>query len=40
MSDFFAKKNCDRCGSFELRIMSRMNTDTICTQCEEEEKAS
>lgn len=39
MSDFFTKKNCDRCGKFlSSRIMSKMNTDALCPQCEEEEK--
>ena len=38
---FFTQRYCDRCGK-DLgfgRIMSMFNTDCICMQCNEEEKA-
>lgn len=40
MDKFFTQKNCDRCGgSLEKgRIMSRFNTNCICTDCSKKEK--
>ncbi len=39
MNDFFAKKNCDRCGGElkEGRILSMFNTQVLCLQCKEKE---
>lgn len=39
MDKFLQKKYCDRCGKIlKTRIMSKMNTDTICMACLEEER--
>jgi hypothetical protein len=38
---FFSQKHCDRCGK-DLRLgrtMSRFNTDCICIDCADKEKA-
>lgn len=40
MDRFFSVKNCDRCNidlSGKSRIMSKMNTDVLCSDCHEEE---
>jgi len=39
MSDFFTKKNCDRCyGDLKTRTMSWLNEDVICMDCSKEER--
>lgn len=40
MSDrFFTVSQCDRCGrELTVRVMSRFNTDTLCPECEWEER--
>lgn len=40
MDDFYCKKLCDRCGKplIPYRIMSRFNTDCLCSKCAEEER--
>ncbi len=38
--NFFTQENCTRCGQkLNVRIMSRMNTDTLCIECAESEKS-
>lgn len=41
MDKFFTQKHCDRCGrDFKYgRIMSMFNTDCICLECSDKEKA-
>ena len=42
MNDFLKKTHCDRCknefGAGDPRIMSFMNTDTLCIPCADKEK--
>ena len=40
MSDsFFTVSKCDRCGrELIVRVMSRFNTDTLCSECEQDER--
>ena len=40
MSDrFFTVSKCDRCGrELPVRVISRFNTDTLCPECEQEER--
>lgn len=34
MDKFFEIENCERCGErLDIRIMSKMNEDVICTNC-------
>lgn len=36
---FFEKENCDRCGGkLHVRIMSKFNKDTLCTDCKCDER--
>lgn len=41
MDAFFKKDKCDRCGGSLARgrIMSRFNTDCLCAECSEAERA-
>jgi len=41
MDRFFTQKTCDRCGSSLTggRIMSMFNTDCLCLDCKQKEKA-
>ena len=40
MSDrFFTVSKCDRCcRELTVRVMSRFNTDTLCPECEQDER--
>ena len=39
MDEFFKVVNCKRCfKALTLRTMSHMNNDTICVECNQEEK--
>lgn len=40
MSDrFFTVSKCDHCGrELPVRVISRFNTDTLCPECEQEER--
>ena len=39
MDDFLKATKCDRCGgTLEIRQLSKMNTDILCSDCSEAEK--